>query len=406
MTELNLDLTGSNGSDKVEVDELKENNTPDLNLNVATSENLPAELPDDFRIKSLEGEKIKNMIEILPEHEAEIERVVGNFDINDTNQVLMFAVPQQTKHGELLEQLMGNRSVDDMEAAGDVLIRLKTGASVAGINEMKEELTGKNSRLGRFFKGLVGIKSAIETFVERQKSLQTIITDIKSESRKVMAGLVEANARNDIMYKSVGDNFYVLGIYIHCGEMILERAREELILVYQEAERSNNPMKIGERDDLRNQITDFDVRLFELKAAWVSAPMTMKEIRMAQRAGRISMQGLVRNMTTNLNELLSTINIILSLCDTKKAQENFRKGQEMADELGKTKGDLLGEVYLESAKQQSSVVDAVDRCENQLRNILSICEKAETIRREDAIKRVEGEEKLAGMVEVFRKTSL
>jgi uncharacterized protein YaaN involved in tellurite resistance len=366
-----------------------------------SDQNLPAVL----EVKSLAVKKVSDYLQIADEHKEQARQLAEKFDFKDTSATITFAAAPQKKYVDTLKFLLGNAKVKDTGQASDIVLSITKGIEMVGLEQMKKELTPWT--FARFMAGLpiIGtIFSHIHRFAAQQEKLQQLIDDTEKKTQKEMLMIIEGNARLDVMFGDVEENFYELGVYIYAGELALERGKKEYEVLRQQALVSSDPVAISKVNLFREQVISFDSRLLRVKTAYAKAPVTIQKILTTQQAGRIELNNLMESLLFDLPAFMESLLILLSLFNLEKAQNNRRDREKLRERLEALEGDFLDRVATTAKADQARGAKEVKMVEASANKILETVKKMKELDDQNATLRRDSENLLVDVIQGFQES--
>lgn len=395
-------ITLGSGSAKTVTVKVDEEQQPSVvadtpTIKVADDKNLPA-LVEPQSLTTMK--KIVDTIDISPEHLQQAQAVGNAHDFSDTNAALVFGAGPQRKYLENVTALLAGARVRDLQGAGSIILEIEKGIDMAGIEKLKNAISGGG---GFFSKIFGGAANAVKAFVGKRMALIDLINGIKDRIEDEMQKIMTDNARLDQMIEDVQGNFYELGIWICAGEIGLENGSVEYNKLRNEAIESGDPLKITKVNIFREQVIALDTRLLRMKTAYVRAPITIQKVLTTQQAGRIETQNLMDSLLFDLPQFAETINTLLALYNIKGAQEDRKRREDMVARLNELEGNLLDEVAVTAKEGQIRGAAEAKMVEEAANKIMETCKKLKDLDQEHAKIRTESEDLLVRVQEDFKE---
>ena len=267
---------------------------------------------------------------------AEIEKRIGEIDIEDTNSIINFGSAAQAELQEISQSMLQDVKNKDVGPAGDSLRSMVStirGFSVSELDVRRkrswwEWLTGKAAPLANFMAKVEGVQDQIDKItVNLHEHERTLLKDIKSL---------------DVLYEKTLVFYDELALYIAAGEEKLERL-DTIDIPAKEKEVADAPeeqgvMKAQELRDLRAARDDLERRVHDLKLTRQVTMQSLPSIRLVQENDK--------SLVTKIN---STLVNTVPLWETQLAQAVTIQRSAEAAEAVRDANDLTNELLTSNA---------------------------------------------------------
>ena len=267
---------------------------------------------------------------------AEIEKRIGEIDIEDTNSIINFGSAAQAELQEISQSMLQDVKNKDVGPAGDSLRSMVStirGFSVSELDVRRkrswwEWLTGKAAPLANFMAKFEGVQDQIDKItVNLHEHERTLLKDIKSL---------------DVLYEKTLVFYDELALYIAAGEEKLERL-DTIDIPAKEKEVADAPeeqgvMKAQELRDLRAARDDLERRVHDLKLTRQVTMQSLPSIRLVQENDK--------SLVTKIN---STLVNTVPLWETQLAQAVTIQRSAEAAEAVRDANDLTNELLTSNA---------------------------------------------------------
>ncbi len=361
------------------------------------------ELPVSLSPQSLDR-RVVDTVNISVQHQDFARQEAENFDILDTNSVMMFAFKVQQEYTDSLKLLLGDAKIRDLGVGAEIVEKIRNGLKIAEVDKMKKELNP--SGLRKSFLTLPGMNklvSAFSNWESKKIKLQKLVQGVEETIQEQMDALIKENARLDILLQEVRNNFYQLGIYLYAGELIVERGANEYKALREKTVETGDALLVSDLMVMKGQLQAFDSRLLEIKKAYVSAPVEMQNILMTQQAARIEMQTQMNSLLFTVPKLIKSLIRLVSLFNIKNAQDVREQHRVLNAELDELAGNTLEDV---STNAQQALIDAAEeanRIEVQAEETIALAVKLSDGAREIKTAQEKADATLARVMNDFQK---
>ncbi len=313
-----------------------------------------------------------NHSEISPEASQRVSAIVENFNLSDTNLVLMYGSEPQRKLSVFLDSLLEGIKVKDVDVAGEMVLQMSDGINLMQLSKVKASINSKKT--SGFMVGLINSiglgKNYIKAFYESQKLVTSKMDKIEDMAQNQISIIAERNEKLDSLVEHSIQQVLELEVFILAGEEILELAKLQYAEKAQEVKKSRNQLEASNLRDMGRQLAAFDVRLLRLKEAYVEAgSATIERIRQIQEAGKIEIQGLNDGILFTIPKIKKAILQVAALNDIKTAQEARKKMDEIDAQLDAELSESTNSIHTAAKKSQGDALDRVRRLEGVISNI-------------------------------------
>ncbi len=235
------------------------------------------------------GEQIKDAIDVTDEDKIEIDQMIGELDMSDSNSIIFFGTRAQQQLTTISDNMLeGVRSKDVGPAAASLSDMV---ATLRGFGA--EDLAVNPSWFARWFRGAKPVVKFLQEYEEIRKQVD-VVTD-KLEGHKTT--LLTDIASLDRLYDASLDYFGDLENYIHAGEQKLVQIDDVVIPeMAAVAEQSEDVLKAQELRDMRTSRDDLERRVHDLRLTRTVTMQALPSIRLVQENDK----GLIRKIQSTV----------------------------------------------------------------------------------------------------------
>ncbi|MBX2868554.1 MAG: toxic anion resistance protein [Acidiferrobacterales bacterium] len=343
--------------------------------------------------------EIKDKVALTDEDKVEIERMMGEIDMDDSNSIIFFGTKAQQQLTTVSDNMLEGVRVKDVGPAANSLSDMV--ATLRGFGA--EDLAVNPSWFARWFRGAKPVVKFLQEYEEIRKQID-VVTD-KLEGHKTT--LLTDIASLDRLYDASLDYFGDLENYIHAGEQKLAQIDSVVIPEMAAiAEQTEDVLKAQELRDIRTARDDLERRVHDLRLTRTVTMQALPSIRLVQENDK----GLIRKIQSTVantvplwrQQLAQAVTIYRSqqAAGTVKAAtdltndlleknaENLQQAnQEVREQIERGVFDLevvkLANTKLietineslqiadEGKKQRAEAVVELEKCERELREALT-----------------------------------
>ena len=324
-----------------------------------------------------------------PERRAEIEQMMAEIDINDSNSILFFGTSAQGEVTAVADEMLeGVRNKD-------------TGPAGQALNDMLSTLRGfdlgeldPNKKPGIFAR-LLGKSKPIAKVLQRYEEVRGQIDAISNRLDGHTSELMRDVTVLDRLYEKTLDYFHRLAVYIAAGEERLRQLDTETIpALAKEAKASEDVLKAQALRDLRAKRDDLERRVHDLKLTRQVTMQSLPSIRIVQENDKSLVSKIGSTMANTIPLWRQQLAIAVTIARSAEAGDTLKKATDLTNELLTANADALRTSTQEIRTQiERGVVDieAVKRANDAL---IATIDDALRISEEGKRQRAEAEKQL------------
>ena len=282
----------------------------------------------------LEGKAPVTYAQAEPAERTEIDGLIGEIDLNDSNSILYFGAAAQRQLASVSDDMLEGVRNKETGPAGEALNRMV--GTVRGF-----ELGGLDpNRKPGFFARLLGKAQPVANFLQRYEEVRDQIDTIGDELERHKTQMLVDIASLDRLYNANLEYFHHLERYIAAGEEKLRMLDQETIPAMERAAgESDSVLAAQELRDLRANRDALERRVHDLRLTRQVAMQSLPSIRLVQENDK----GLV-------NKIISTTANTLPLWRQQLAQAvTIHRSRESAGTI-RAASDLTNELLMANAE--------------------------------------------------------
>lgn len=323
---------------------------------------------------------------LSPADLARVAEISAAVDLGDTQSVLAYGLPAQSRIANFADSLLGDVRNKDAGSGGEALndllkkVReLDIDALSAGAGKAKIPL------LGRF-------ANTFERFAARYQKVATSIERIVDALERSRMALLKDMTVLDKMYELNLDYLKQLDVYIAAGEQALAELHAVKIPALEaEVAASKDVMAAQRLADLQQAATRFERRLHDLKLTRMIAIQTAPQIRLIQSNDQNLVEKIQSSILTTVPLWKNQIVIAISLYRQQKAVELQRQVTDTTNELLAKNAELLKDGSAKVGREVERGVVDVETLRKVNDDLVATLEETIQIQAEGRARRVEAE---------------
>ncbi len=336
------------------------------------------------------------------EERAEIDRRMGELDMDNTQSIIRFGSRAQSELQEISQEMLSGVRNKDVGPAGASLREM-----VGSIRGFSVDELNPNRKLS-WWERLLGRAKPIHAFMAKYESVQGQIDNITGELLEHEHVLLKDIKSLDKLYEKTLDFYDELALYIAAGEAKLADldantipAKEQEV---QDAPEDQGVIKAQELRDLRSARDDLERRVHDLKLTRQVTMQSLPSIRLVQENDK--------SLVTKINStLVNTVPLwetqlaqAVTIHRSREAAEVVKDANDLTNELLKANADNLKQANREVREQIERGVFDIDAIKQANADLIETIEDSLRIADEGKAKRAEAERELVAMEEELKNT--
>ncbi|MEM1128882.1 MAG: toxic anion resistance protein [Pseudomonadota bacterium] len=337
-----------------------------------------------------------------PDTAAEINRRMGELNIEDTGSIIAFGSAAQSELQEISQSMLADVRNKDVGPAGDSLREIVTTIRGFSVDELDpnrkqswwERLTGKAKPVAEFMAKYETVQGQIDGITENlEQHEHTLLKDIKSL---------------DLLYDKTLGFYDELALYIAAGEAKLEEL-DSTVIPAKEGEVNAAPeddqvLKAQELRDLRAARDDLERRVHDLKLTRQVTMQSLPSIRLVQENDK--------SLVTKINStLVNTVPLwetqlaqALTIQRSSEAATAVREANDLTNELLTKNAENLRQANAAVRKEIERGVFDIEAVKAANENLVATINESLQIADEGKAKRAAAEQELEKMETELRDT--
>ncbi len=297
---------------------------------------------------------------------TEIERVIAEVDIEDSNSILFFGTSAQTEVTTVADEMLeGVRNKD-------------TGPAGEALNEMVSTLRGFSldeldpNRKQGFFARLFGFAKPVAKVLQQYEQVRSQIDAVSNRLDRHTSDLMRDIGMLDRLYDRTLDYYHALAVYIAAGEEWVRRLdTDTLPALTREAEGSDDMLKAQGLRDLRAKRDDLERRVHDLKLTRQVTMQSLPSVRLVQENDKALVSKIGSTMANTIPLWRQQLAMAVTIARSAEAGETLKDATDLTNELLTANADALqsstqtireqverGVVDIEAVKQANSALIA------------------------------------------------
>ncbi|MGE0624270.1 MAG: toxic anion resistance protein [Pseudomonadales bacterium] len=320
---------------------------------------------------------------------AEIDRVIAEVSLEDSNSILFFGSSAQTEVTTIADEMLEGVRNKDTGPAGDALNEMVSTLRGFSVDELDP------GRKPGFFARLLGRAKPIARVLQQYEQVRAQIDAVSNRLDRHTSELMKDIAMLDRLYDKTLDYFHRLATYIAAGEEFLRRLdAETLPQLAREAESSNDMLKAQNLRDLRAKRDDLERRVHDLKLTRQVTMQSLPSVRLVQENDKALVSKIGSTMANTIPLWRQQLAMAVTIARSAEAGKTLKDATDLTNELLTANAEAL-QSSTQAVRQQieRGVVDieAVKAANNSL---IATIDEALRIADEGKRQRAEAEKQL------------
>ena len=263
-----------------------------------------------------------------PEHRAEIDRLLSELDISDSNTILFFGTNAQEEVTSVADEMLEGVRNKDTGAAGQTLNEMVS--TLRGFSAQELDPKRKSGVLSR----LLGRARPLAKVLQQYEQVRSQIDAISNRLDAHTSALMKDIGMLDRLYERTLDYFRRLEIYIAAGDERLRRLdTQELPAFAREAESSKDVVKAQRLADLRAKRDDLERRVHDLKLTRQVTMQSLPSIRIVQQNDSALVAKIESTIANTIPLWRQQFAIAVTVARSAEAGETLKKATDLTNEL-------------------------------------------------------------------------
>ena len=314
-----------------------------------------------------------------------IDEFVEKIDEKDTNMIISFGAPAQTKISKFSDEVLNNVKTKKLGAVGDLL------ADLAGEIKSFDGCVDINMKPSLFN----SIKKQIKRLMARYSKVETNINKIERELEGHKVQMMKDIAIFDQMYEKNIEYFKELSLYIIAGNKKLEQLKNEVLpALHQKAEETGEQNDAQAYNDMINIVNRFEKKLHDLKTTRIISIQMAPQIRLIQNNDTELVDKIQSSLINTIPLWKNQMIIALGLANANKALEAQKKVTDLTNDMLVKNSELLKQGTVKIAKESERGIVDLETVKKTNQDLMDTIDSLIKIHEEGSQKRAEAEGEL------------
>lgn len=322
---------------------------------------------------------------LTDQEKTAIDEFVEKIDEKDTNMIISFGAPAQTKISKFSDEVLNNVKTKKLGAVGDLL------ADLAGEIKSFDGGVDINMKPSLFN----SIKKQVKRLMARYSKVETNINKIERELEGHKVQMMKDIAIFDQMYEKNIEYFKELSLYIIAGNKKLEQLKNEVLpALHQKAEETGEQNDAQAYNDMINIVNRFEKKLYDLKTTRIISIQMAPQIRLIQNNDTELVDKIQSSLINTIPLWKNQMIIALGLANANKALEAQKKVTDLTNDMLVKNSELLKQGTVKIAKESERGIVDLETVKKTNQDLMDTIDSLIKIHEEGSQKRAEAEGEL------------
>ncbi len=358
------------------------------NLEIKVLENLEPIKTNIDGVTNVTEEQVASSLDynnLTVQEKAAIDDFVGKIDEKDTNVIISFGAPAQTKISQFSDEILKSVRTKDLGQVGNLL------ADLAG--EIKSFDGGINVNMKPSI--FNSIKKQIKRILAKFSKVETNINKIEKQLEGHKVQMMKDIAIFDEMYEKNIEYFKELSLYIIAGNKKLEQIRNEIIpALHEKAEKTGEQNDVQAYNDMVNIASRFEKKLYDLKTTRIISIQMAPQIRLIQNNDAELVDKIQSSIINTIPLWKNQMVIALGLTNASRALDAQEKVTNLTNEMLKKNSEILKQGSIKIAQESERAVVDLETVKKTNQDLMETIESIIKIHEEGSQKRAQAEGEL------------
>jgi len=266
--------------------------------------------------------------EAPPARKADIEKLMTEIDIKDSNSIIYFGTKAQEQLTTVSDTMLEGVRNKDTGPAGEALNSML--ATLRGFDPGEIDPRKKPGFFARLFGKATPVVKFLQKYEEVRRQIDGVTDRLEGHTTKLLTDI----ASLDRLYDANLDYFHTLADYIAAGDEMLKRLDNETIpQLAKAAEGSADVLKAQELRDLRAARDDLERRVHDLKLTRQVAMQSLPSIRLVQENDKSLVSKIKSTLANTVPLWRQQLAIAVTIARSAEAGQTLKQATDLTNEL-------------------------------------------------------------------------
>lgn len=352
--------------------------------NLIKRSNNPMDIAIEEKKKNLTFTEVEN---------KQISQIKNEINISNADQVLNFANEAQEKITNFSDNTLANVRNKDLSDIGELLDNI-----VVEVNKIPES---QRKGLMGWFKGK---KNDLTLYKQQFESSEANIQSIAEKLDEKRNELLDDMDRLDELYILNENYFRELSMYIEAGNQKIDELKSiDLPQLESKAQSSSLAIDSQKVTDLKNQINEFEKKIYDLETTRTISLQMAPQIRMIEASNKMMAQKIDATKNSTIPLWKNQLVLAISAKHTEDAIEVQNKITDATNKLLRMNSEKVSQNTINTARASERAIVDVDTLKKTNEDLIKTIEEVRKIQVEGSKQREEAKKELQKINDDLKK---
>ena len=357
-------------------------------LELKVVENLDDLKKDMENVTTVTEEKVESSLDynkLTKEEQEAIDEFITKIDEKDTNVIISFGAPAQSKISKFSDDVLNNVKTKNLGAVGNLL------SDLAGEIKSFDGSVDTQMKPSLFN----SIKKQINKLLARFSKVETNINRIEKELEGHKVQMMKDIAIFDEMYEKNLEYFKELSLYIIAGNKKLDQIKNEVLpALHKKAEETGEQNDTQAYNDMVNIANRFEKKLYDLKTTRIISIQMAPQIRLIQNNDAELVDKIQSSIINTIPLWKNQMVIALGIANASKAIDAQEKVTNLTNDMLKKNSEILKQGSIKIAKESERAIVDLETVKKTNQDLIETIDSIIKIHKDGSTKRAEAEVEL------------
>lgn len=357
-------------------------------LELKVVENLDDLKKDMENVTTVTEEKVESSLDynkLTKEEQEAIDEFITKIDEKDTNVIISFGAPAQSKISKFSDDVLNNVKTKNLGAVGNLL------SDLAGEIKSFDGSVDTQMKPSLFN----SIKKQINKLLARFSKVETNINRIEKELEGHKVQMMKDIAIFDEMYEKNLEYFKELSLYIIAGNKKLYQIKNEVLpALHKKAEETGEQNDTQAYNDMVNIANRFEKKLYDLKTTRIISIQMAPQIRLIQNNDAELVDKIQSSIINTIPLWKNQMVIALGIANASRAIDAQEKVTNLTNDMLKKNSEILKQGSIKIAKESERAIVDLETVKKTNQDLIETIDSIIKIHKDGSMKRAEAEVEL------------
>lgn len=263
-----------------------------------------------------------------PEQRAEVDRVLAELDLDDSNSILFFGTAAQNEVTTVADEMLEGVRTKDTGTAGQALSEMVSTLRRLPIEDL--DPSKRPNVVARLLRRARPAAKVLRQYEQVRQQVDSIANRLDAS----ISGLMRDIGILDRLYERSVTHFHRLGLYIAAGEEQLRRLDTDILpKLAARAETSGDALGAQQVRDLRARRDDLERRVHDLKLTRHVTLQSLPSIRLVQQNDKALVGRISSTIANTIPLWRQQLALAVTMARSARAGEALKQATDLTNQL-------------------------------------------------------------------------